>query len=197
MSRNRGFSLIELLVVLAVVAFLAFVTVPLASGWIRNAQLEKDFAGLQRALGTAKALSMRNSKGVSASMAAADQPFLPAEVTVAMCRKGDDLFVASAPTAPLKCTDEDWNNLNKGAKPIYKMGQDVAITFGNQKTFCGALFDSRGRVRLCEGNPCSCTSSFDPSTGLSVVITGADTFKDSNDANKSDPKDQSNIIRAF
>ncbi|RYZ95266.1 MAG: type II secretion system protein, partial [Moraxellaceae bacterium] len=78
MNRKLGFSLIELLVVLAVVAFLAFVTVPLATGWIRNAQLEKDFAGLQRALGTAKALAMRNSTGAASS-----------EPVAVLCRSGD------------------------------------------------------------------------------------------------------------
>ena len=49
MQRARGFSLIELCSGSGGGGVLAFVTVPLASGWIRNAQLERDFAGLQRA----------------------------------------------------------------------------------------------------------------------------------------------------
>lgn len=201
MNRSQGFSLVELLVVLAVVAFLAFITAPLATSWIRNAQLERDFAGVQRALGTAKALAMRNSNGVAASDNVAANAAFPAEVvTVALCRSGDDLFVAAsppAPAAPVNCAEAAWNRLPTG-RPIYHMGQDVAITFSNQKNFCGALFDARGRVRLCEGNPCTtCTTAFDSATGLSVLIAGADSFKDAADSNKSDPKDQSNIIRAF
>ncbi|HEY6529335.1 MAG TPA: type II secretion system protein [Cellvibrionaceae bacterium] len=189
MNRKQGFSLIELLVVLAVVAFLAFVTVPLATGWIRNAQLEKDFAGLQRALGTAKALAMRNSTGAIADDAAANAAFTATRVTVALCRRGQDLFVYNVAAATCALT---------GGTPIYHMGQDVAITFGNQQAFCGALFDARGRVRLCTGTDCTtCSTSFDPSTGLTVRITGADTFSDPTDATQSDPNDQANTIRAF
>lgn len=201
MNRSRGFSLIELLVVLVVVAFLAFLTAPLATSWIRNAQLEKDFAGVQRALGAAKALAMRNSAGIAAADNTPAAAAFPAEaVTAALCRSGDDLFVAASPSAdkPVSCAEDKWNRLPTG-RPVYHMGQDVAITFGSTKNFCGALFDARGRVRLCEGTaPCtSCATSFDPATGLRLVITGADSFSDTTDSSKPDPKDQSNIIRAF
>lgn len=202
MKRTLGFSLVELLVVLAVVAFLAFVTVPLASGWIRNAQLEKDFAGLQRALGNAKALAMRNATGSAApENIPPNSPFASDNIAAVLCRKGDNLFLATAadlPAANRSCADANWNNINAGARPFYRMGQDVAISFGNQIAFCGAYFDARGRVRLCQGNPCTtCTTAFDPATGLSVVVAGADTTQDPNNANRPDPNDQSNTIRAF
>ncbi|RYZ83456.1 MAG: hypothetical protein EOO68_32955 [Moraxellaceae bacterium] len=78
------------------------------------------------------------------------------------------------------------------------MGQDVSITFGNNRAFCGARFDARGTVTLCDGVGCNnCTTAFDPATGLSVTIAGADSFKDPNDATKSNPNDQTNTIRAF
>jgi|GEM_PF-3262214 len=190
MQRARGFSLIELLVVLAVVAFLAFVTVPLASGWIRNAQLEKDFAGVQRALGTTKALAMRNSTGADSGVASA-----------VLCRSGQDLFIfqrtGTTPATAAACSRLAL--LTPADRPVYHMGQDVAITFGNNnQAFCGASFNSRGAVSLCQGADCStCTLPFDPATGLSVVVTGADTLRDPNNANNADPNDQSNIIRAF
>ncbi len=203
MKRTLGFSLVELLVVLAVVAFLAFVTVPLASGWIRNAQLEKDFAGLQRALGTAKALAMRNATGIEAPNSFLPNAPLPgANIAAVLCRKGDNLFLASAADLPVaanrSCADANWNSIAAGARPFYRMGQDVAITFGNQIAFCGAYLDVRGRAKLCQGNPCTtCTTSFDPATGLRVVVAGADTTQDPNNANRPDPNDQSNTIQAF
>ena len=206
MKYKQGFSLVELLVVLAVVAFLAFVTAPLASGWIRNAQLEKDFAGVQRALGTAKALAMRNGTGMSAPENIAVNQAIEANNRAAIvCRKENNLFLASAVDLSENkrtCADADWNDIKNGAKPFYKMGQDVSIAFGNKK-FCGAHFDSRGRVRLCDESCTTCTASFEPSTGLSVVVKGADTFKDpaataaEKESNKLDPKDQTTIIRAF
>ena len=131
MQRAEAFSLIELLVVL-VVAFLAFVTVPLASGWIRNAQLERDFAGLQRALGTTKALAMRNSTGADSGVTKCGA--LPLGKGLFMFQRtgttpGDSRRLHSPKfTAPAD-------------QPIYRMGQDVAITFGNNnQAFCGASF---------------------------------------------------------
>lgn len=198
--------MVELLVVLAVVAFLAFVTAPLASGWIRNAQLEKDFAGVQRALGTAKALAMRNGTGMRVPEKINISEAIKAEnIAAILCRKGVNIFVASAADLPANkrtCADADWNNIEKGAKPFYKMGQDVKIAFGNEE-FCGAHFDARGRVRMCDKTCTTCTATFDPSTGLSVEVKGADTYKvaaptaaDSGNT-KSDPKDQTHIIQAF
>lgn len=189
MKINQGFSLIELLVVLAVVAFLAFISAPLATGWIRNAQLERDFAGIQRALSTTKSLAMRNVTGTPAQGAV----FV---ATAALCRANDTLIIYQrgipAPTDLASC-----NRVSAVAaenKPLYSMGQDVAITFGaNNQAFCGAVFDARGSVRLCSGANCTtCDTTFDPraSGALKVSISGADATSDPN-------SDQTQLIRAF
>jgi prepilin-type N-terminal cleavage/methylation domain-containing protein len=179
MKWMRGFTLIELLVVMAIVAFLAFVTVPLAIGWIRNAQLEKDFAGIQRALGTTKALAMRNIGAAKAG-----------EPAAVLCRSGVQLIIyqAGVPAgAVASCTRVSATAANN--KPVYGMGQDVAITFGaNNQAFCGAQFDARGSMRLCQGANCAtCDVAFNPETngGLKVLITGADAVDVNNDQTQS------------
>jgi prepilin-type N-terminal cleavage/methylation domain-containing protein len=184
MTGTRGFTLIELLVVLAIVAFLAFVTVPLASGWIRNAQLEKDFAGIQRALGTTKALAMRNLNNAKVGVA-----------TAVLCLSGVQLIVYQSEVpagAAASCARIDPIAANN--KPLYSLGQDVTITFGaTNQAFCGAQFDARGTMRLCQGANCAtCDITFNPDTngGLKVQINGADT-------NLDDAHDQSQFIRAF
>lgn len=180
-----GFTLIELLVVLAVVAFLAFATVPLASGWIRNAQLERDFAGVQRALGTAKALAMRNAQGVSAA------GFTP---TAVLCRLNTSLLIYQL-DQPNKNDAASCSRAAASDKPVHSLGQDVSITFGaNNQAFCGAQFDARGSVRLCQGANCAtCDLSFDPrldSGAIKVTVAGADATADAS-------KDQTQLIRAF
>ena len=188
MKPESGFSLIELLVVLAIVAFLAFVTVPLASGWIRNAQLERDFAGIQRALGLAKALAMRNSTGAAVNTLPA-----AATATAAICRRNQDIFIyqivpaGANPQQNADCT-------RAGGNPVYHMGDNVAITYNNQ-AICGAQFDGRGRLRLCQGAACNnCTLAFNPDVGLVVDVTGAD---NTGATNADEKNDQSRFIRAF
>jgi prepilin-type N-terminal cleavage/methylation domain-containing protein len=186
--RAQGFTLIELLVVLAIVAFLVFATAPLASGWIRNAQLDRDFAGVQRALGTTKALAMRNAQG-----AAAENPagFFP---TAVLCRTDVNLVIFQR-AIPNPNDLASCSRLAAGDKPVHRLGQDVAITFGaTNQVFCGAQFDVRGSVRLCRGANCAtCDITFDPrndSGALKVTVTGADAMDDAS-------KDQNQLIRAF
>ncbi|HEY6529330.1 MAG TPA: type II secretion system protein [Cellvibrionaceae bacterium] len=188
--RVRGFTLIELLVVLAIVAFLAFATAPLASGWIRNAQLDKDFAGVQRALGTTKALAMRNAQGAAAEDPAATG-FYP---TAVLCRSDVNLVIFQRdipnPNDLASCS-----RVGTSDKPVHRLGQDVAITFGaTNLAFCGAQFDVRGSVRLCRGANCTtCDLTFDPRTdsgALKISVTGADATDDAS-------KDQNQLIRAF
>ncbi len=190
MNIARGFSLVELLVVLAIVAMLALVSAPLATGWIRNAQLERDFAGIQRALSTTKSLAMRNITGAAGQAAA----FVPA---AALCRAGETLIIVQRgvpnPNDEANCNRVVPASVNN--KPVYSMGQDVVITFGsNNQAFCGAAFDARGSVRMCRGANCStCDVIFDPrsnSGALKVTVIGADTTSDPSN-------DQSQLIRAF
>lgn len=192
MQRWQGFTLIELLVVLALVAFLAFITLPMATGWIRNAQLERDFAGIQQALGTTKALAMRNSTAAAATDVAA--VFVPAST---LCRANDTLVIyqRGVPDSADLASCARVSPVASNNKPIYSMGQDVAITFGaNNQAFCGAAFDARGSLRLCRGVNCAtCDIAFDPrtSTGaLKVSISGADAMNDPD-------HDQTQLIRAF
>ncbi len=182
---SRGFTLVELLVVVALVAFLAFVTAPLASGWLRNAQLERDFAGVQRALGTAKALAMRNAQAKPSA------GFTP---TAVLCRLEESLLIYQV-DQPNKNDTASCSRAALSDKPVHRLGQDVSISFGaSSKAFCGAQFDARGSVRLCQGANCAtCDLTFDPrldSGAIKVAVAGADTTTDAS-------KDQTQLIRAF
>lgn len=187
MNMKQGFTLIELVVVLAIVAFLVVLSVPLASAWIRNAQLERDYAGIARALSTTKSLAMRNFTG-----SAAQGVFTP---TAALCRANDTLviFQRGVPNTTDQASCSRLSPTASNNKSAYTMGQDVAITFGaNNQAFCGAVFDARGSMRLCSGANCAtCETNFDPrdAGALKVVVSGADASTSNSD--------QTQFIRAF
>ncbi|MBP9940624.1 MAG: prepilin-type N-terminal cleavage/methylation domain-containing protein [Comamonas sp.] len=60
LNRPAGFTLIELMVTLVIMALLMLVTVPLASDWIHSAQTRDAHNKLVQSYGIAKALALRN-----------------------------------------------------------------------------------------------------------------------------------------
>lgn len=71
MVSQRGFSLIELLVVLALLAFLLMLAVPFASTWGDKTKLQDAAQLLQQGIGRTKALALRNKTGMTNDQAAA------------------------------------------------------------------------------------------------------------------------------
>lgn len=56
----RGYSLIELMITIAVLAFLAVVAMPMGSQWVKDSSLEETEGKIMQALGQAKASGLRN-----------------------------------------------------------------------------------------------------------------------------------------
>jgi len=59
--RSHGYSLVELMVVVAMVGILAGATLPLGSLWVNGAKLAKVEGALTQAVGKAKSAAIRNS----------------------------------------------------------------------------------------------------------------------------------------
>ncbi|MAT50728.1 MAG: hypothetical protein CMK32_06040 [Porticoccaceae bacterium] len=57
---SRGFSLVEMMIVLAIIGLLALVVVPFTRSWIEEADVKEAISSLEVAYGTAKGLALRN-----------------------------------------------------------------------------------------------------------------------------------------
>src|SRR5690554_3381020 len=71
MVSQRGFSLVELMIVLALLGFLLMLAVPLTNSWSASAKLRDAENLLQQGVGRSKALAQRNTLGVTGNQAAA------------------------------------------------------------------------------------------------------------------------------
>jgi prepilin-type N-terminal cleavage/methylation domain-containing protein len=72
--RQRAFSLVELLVSLAIMSFLLLVSAPFLSDWTYSRQIKDAQSKLLSGYGMAKALALRNPEGVTSGAAARITP---------------------------------------------------------------------------------------------------------------------------
>jgi len=63
-THQSGFTLIELMITIAIIALLAVVAAPYTSSWIHEANVNEAKSTLHRAHGQAKAIALRNPNGV-------------------------------------------------------------------------------------------------------------------------------------
>ncbi|GAA4999737.1 hypothetical protein GCM10023206_00890 [Acinetobacter puyangensis] len=82
MRVQAAFTLIEMMVVIAIIAILAVMGASLGSGWIYQAELNKANASLQSAINLARATAIRNCAGVIGNTTAASVSFENNKLTV-------------------------------------------------------------------------------------------------------------------
>lgn len=142
-GKTKGFTLIELMVTIGLVAFLLTLGVPLAREWVQSAH-QRDAANiLNEALGRAKALALRNPQGLT------DQT-LPA---AAVCLIGGKLSVVSAGTKNTVCgANIEWT------KPL-SSDASVVLTTTNIPFQCVA-YNERGVALVTSVSNLSCTQAW-------------------------------------
>jgi prepilin-type N-terminal cleavage/methylation domain-containing protein len=70
MNRASGFSLIEMMVVVAILGILAVAGTALTVNWVKQAEITKTVASLANAISLAKSISIRNERGFTDNSAA-------------------------------------------------------------------------------------------------------------------------------
>lgn len=71
MKKQYGFTLVEIMVVLGILALLVFAASPLTGAWVNDAHLAQTEGSLKQAIGRAKAIALRNEQGITSDNAAA------------------------------------------------------------------------------------------------------------------------------
>ena len=172
---NKGFSLIELLITIAIIAFLAMIALPMTSAWIDGPDVTKTQTNFARAYSLAKNIAIREGAA-----------FAPNGATSALCIKTDANGVRSisvrkqsktigeADRIPANCND--LNAAEKVAQEVFnaELRPSVTIKYGNaQNDFSCACFTSNGTIAPV-ATTTSCTaadSCLDPSVARNNRFT--------------------------
>lgn len=135
-SGHRGFTLVELMITLALIAIIAMAAVPYTASWIHAAQVQTTAANLEQAFAKAKALALRNPSGVTASAPAAS-------VKLA----GNIVIVCSGAAGDAGCSLGGGNMVWQG-----NVTDGVAIQSGGA-ALSSIVFDNSGQAIDASGNP--------------------------------------------
>lgn len=141
MVSQRGFSLIELLVSLALLAFFITLAVPFTNTWSNNTKLHEAESLLRQGVGRAKALAQRNELGITGSQTAA---ILCQDSTTAVLK----LYQAAT------CT----------GTPVWSAQLPTAVNITNGETLFSCLAISNRGLPVAS-NSCNVTSTYTLSIG--------------------------------
>lgn len=149
MIGKSGFTLVELMIVIAMMALLIMAVAPLTTAWVNDADLLKVEGDLTQAVGRAKAAALRNE-----GAAINDQP------ASAICISTTNLLTllerssAAAPNCTAGTGNQTWST---------QLAPSVAVSANNLAVTC-MCFDNKG---LPTSNACSgCNNS--PTLNLST-----------------------------
>jgi|GEM_PF-811935 len=152
--KQSGFTLIEVMIVIAIVALIALVAAPLSGSWVRDADLLNAESQLTEAVARAKALSLRNSRAATGESPAA-----------VVCRSSTNLLTVmegSTATAP-SCTPtgtQVWRA---------QMKTNVSVQVDSKDLSC-LCFNNKGAITTAT----PCTTSCATSTTFSLNANGGE-----------------------
>ena len=167
---KNGFSLIELLITIAIIAFLAMVALPMTSAWIDGPDVTRTQTNFTRAYSLAKNIAIREGAAVTVDGA-----------TSALCIKTDanglrSISVRSQSNAigDAARTAADCSDAKVGQEVFNaKLRPGVTIKYGDaQSDFACACFTSNGSIAPIDTTNCTAVEScLDPSTAKNDRFT--------------------------
>lgn len=126
MRRNQGFTLVELMVTLAVFGILLFMGVPLTRAWVDSSYQREAAGQLQQGLSRARATALRNQGGV-----------IDAGPAAVLCRSGQTLNLFSvAKGGAINCSASSgalWTSSLPGSPTLTASGSTVTCVAYNSR----------------------------------------------------------------
>lgn len=148
--KQYGFTLVELLIVVAILAFLTLAAAPLSGAWVQDADLLKVEGEFTQAIGRAKASALRNQRAALAS-----------EPVTAICVSNTKVLTvlegtqATAPNCGTPAGTQLWTA---------QLDSDVSVTSSGNAVSC-MCFDNRGLLTTSSCAGCLTQSTFTLSAG--------------------------------
>lgn len=144
MRHNRGFTLIEVLIVIAILAAVILLAAPLTGSWTADASIQESEGQLKEAIGRAKSIAQRNQM-----MAVGETPVAAiciSDTKALTVRKGGE-------NTPPSCA------VNPAGTQVWQaqISQKVAVKNGVNTVSC-ICFNNKGLISTA-GNCAACTSS--------------------------------------
>lgn len=141
----KGFTLIEVLIVIAIIGALVLVAAPLTGGWVKEANITNVESAMNEAIGRAKAIALRNENAITGNNAVA------AICIDSATRKLTVLESASAGASP-DCTTPTGAQVWQS-----QLSTDIAVTVAGASVTC-LCFDNKSI--LTQASNCStCTNA--------------------------------------
>lgn len=110
-SRSAGFTLIELVIVLAIIVLAMLVSVPFTASWVDSARVNETQGLFQQAFSRSKALALRNGSGATVDTAAAT-----------LCQNGTTLYLYSGLPATCGAGTIAWQGDIPGGSTAIQLG---------------------------------------------------------------------------
>lgn len=144
MKKTRGYSLIEVLIVLAILAAVVLLAAPLSGTWIADANIQESEGQLKEAIGKAKSIALRNQM-----MAQGDAP------VAAICIDTEHMLTVrkGATDTPPSCAatpagEQVWQAQINKKVVIKNAGTALSCLCFNNK----GLVTKTGTCTACAGN---------------------------------------------
>lgn len=144
MKRNGGYTLIEILIVIAILATVVLMAAPLSGGWINASNLQESEGQLREAVSRAKSLALRNAIAAKGGM----------PVSAVCLNTSRELSVRqSAADTPLNCAlavgEKSWQaSINEKMAIKHSGTAFTCVCFDNK-----ALVTQAGTCSTCSSKP--------------------------------------------
>lgn len=158
MSRpSHGFTLVEIMVVVAILALIVLVGAPLTSGWSASADMVNGKGALIQAVSRAKSMALRNEVGVTEGNSGA-----------AICIDSNKKIEVRKPTS----ASSSANCSTNGGTAVWSTNTSLNLTFkvGTDTLSC-LCFDNKGQVISSVAASCDTCGS---STQVTLSASGVD-----------------------